>query len=268
MARPDPVQPTRTDGLVTRDIFGVGVIDTDRAGAARLVEAAIASGRLLRVAFLNAHNANVARADADLRACLRLFAVFADGLGMDLAARMIHGSAFSDNLNGTDFVPALLAASTKPLRVALWGGRPGVAQKAAGALSIIAPQHQFSVACHGFADAARQASALTAMARERPDMLIVCLGTPAQEKWTARTISARHCSVVITAGALFDFLAEEVARAPGWLRALRGEWLFRLAQEPSRLWKRYLLGNPLFMSYVLRQKLAALRIARQNDPAR
>ncbi|WP_327437332.1 WecB/TagA/CpsF family glycosyltransferase [Ensifer adhaerens] len=68
--------------------------------------------------------------------------------------------------------------------------------------------------------------------------------------------------LVITVGALFDFVAEAFPRAPKFLRRMRLEWFFRLAVEPRRMWRRYVLGNPLFLFYVLWHKLSGR--AREN----
>ena len=82
---------------------------------------------------------------------------------------------------------------------------------------------------------------------------------PRQEKWVAHKIDARHCTLPIAVGALFDFLSGTVPRAPMWMRRLRLEWFYRLSHEPRRLWRRYVIGNPLFMLRVLRQKLSGAK---------
>ena len=88
------------------------------------------------------------------------------------------------------------------------------------------------------------------------------MGVPRQELWIARHIDARHCTLPIAVGALLDFLSGTVPRAPLWMRQLRLEWLFRLWVEPGRLWRRYVVGNPLFLLRVIRQKLS-----RKPEPA-
>lgn len=81
------------------------------------------------------------------------------------------------------------------------------------------------------------------------------MGVPRQELWIARNLTEKHCTLPIAVGALLDFLSGAVPRAPGWMRRMRLEWLFRLIVEPGRLWRRYIVGNPLFLARVLRQKL-------------
>ena len=87
-------------------------------------------------------------------------------------------------------------------------------------------------------------------------MLLVAMGVPRQELWIARHIDERHCTLPIAVGALLDFLSGAVPRAPLWMRRLRLEWLFRLVVEPGRLWRRYVVGNPLFLVRVVRQRLS------------
>jgi exopolysaccharide biosynthesis WecB/TagA/CpsF family protein len=91
------------------------------------------------------------------------------------------------------------------------------------------------------------------------DLLLVAFGNPRQEIWIAERITHEHAHLAIGVGALFDFLAGEVQRAPRWLRAARLEWAYRLMLEPARLWRRYVLGNPAFLLRVLRQKRAMPR---------
>src|SRR5205807_8341367 len=85
----------------------------------------------------------------------------------------------------------------------------------------------------------------------RPDILLVGMGTPKQELWVQRHADRLNVDVVWTVGALFDFVSGRVPRAPGWLADNGLEWIFRLAVEPRRMWRRYLLGNPIFLSRVL-----------------
>lgn len=247
--------------VATRDVGGVAIAVLDREAALRLVGDAFAARRHLKLAFCNAHLVNLATHDALLRRRLADFLVLADGVGVDIGARLLHGSAFPANLNGTDFTPALLAAQAQPLRVALFGGRSGVADKAAARLAREFPRHRFHVAGHGFIDESGKAAMLESLAADPPDLLLVALGNPLQEDFIAERIDARHAHVAAGIGALFDFLAGEVARAPQAVRALRLEWAYRLWLEPGRLWRRYVLGNPIFLLRMLRLKLSARRPA-------
>ncbi len=253
--------PARTP-VATRDIGGVAIAVLDRAEALRVVGEAMTDGRHLKLAFCNAHLVNLVAQDEGLRRRLAGFLVLADGIGVDIGARLLHGAPFPANLNGTDFTPALLAAQARPLRVALFGGRPAVADKAAAWLALEFPRHRFDVAGHGFLGETEKAAMLERLAADPPDLLLVALGNPLQETFICEQIDARHAHVAAGIGALFDFLAGEVARAPETVRALRLEWAYRLWLEPGRLWRRYVLGNPVFLLRMLRLKFSARRPTR------
>lgn len=216
----------------------------------------ITGGGHAKVAFANAHMVNTAFAHPTLARALDRFLILPDGIGVDLGARMLEGRAFPANLNGTDLVPALLTQAQSPLSVALFGGKPGVAERAAAALATLAPSHHYTVLSDGYGGAACHEAVRAQLAANRADIVLVALGNPLQELWIHEHLDARHCGLALGVGALFDFLAGEVARAPLWIRQLRLEWAFRLAQEPGRLWRRYVVGNPLFLWRMLIQAVS------------
>ena len=237
-----------------RDILGVAVRDVTRDAALAALHADIASGTHRRVAFLNAHGANLAATDPAFRAALERFIVLPDGIGVDIAAWALHGRRFLANLNGTDLVPALLAGARAPLRVGLYGAKPGIAARAAAGFAALDGRHDYRAMAHGYVDADAERALLGALCAWRPDILLVALGAPGQETWIARRITQDHCTLAIGVGGLLDFTAGAVPRAPAWVRRMRMEWVHRLAREPGRLWRRYLLGNPVFLARVLRRR--------------
>lgn len=93
----------------------------------------------------------------------------------------------------------------------------------------------------------------------QPDIVWVGLSTPKQERWMAAHVSRLNSSVLVGVGAAFDFNADLKKRAPLWMQKSGLEWLFRLLDEPKRLWKRYLINNPLFILGVIRQILGLKR---------
>ncbi len=230
---------------------------TDEAALALLIEA-MRVREHVKLAFANSHVVNVSLRNPALADALRQFLVLPDGIGVDLGSHLLYGAPFVANLNGTDFVPRLIGSCRAPIKVGLVGARPGVAERAAQRLAGMAPQHQYRVFGHGFFGVYDEAALLDAIAADRPDLLLVAFGNPQQETWIADKLGRDHCSVAAGVGALFDFLAGEVVRAPVWVRRVRLEWLFRLGQEPARLWRRYLVGNPLFMMRIVLQKLRGL----------
>ncbi|WP_274630067.1 WecB/TagA/CpsF family glycosyltransferase [Arvimicrobium flavum] len=239
-----------------RDIVGVRVAALHWSAAIELMQSRIADRHHTKVAFLNAHVANCAAADREFKQALRDFLVLPDGVGVDIASKLLHGEPLPANLNGTDFVPALLSQTQTPLTVGLIGGRRANLDGAVAALRRNIPQHHYRAVADGFFSETETAAICADLAAERPDILLVAMGVPKQEKWIAQHLDQRHATLPLAVGALFDFFAGAVPRAPGWVRRLRCEWLFRLWIEPGRLWRRYLIGNPQFLWRVLKQKIA------------
>ena len=235
-------------------ILGISVVAIRWDDAIALLARLIAERRFTKVSFLNAHNANIAYTDPVFAEALDDFLILPDGVGVDLAAKLLYGAPFPDNLNGTDFVPAFLQASTRPLTVGLLGATRVNAEAASVKLAALAVQHNFVVIHDGYFSAAQEPEIIGRIAALRPDMLLVAMGVPRQELWIARHIDERHCTMPVAVGALLDFLSGSVPRAPLWMRRLRLEWLFRLAVEPGRLWRRYVVGNPVFLWRVVKQR--------------
>jgi len=211
------------------------------------------------VAFLNAHAANLAWRDRAFAQGLERFLVLNDGFGIDLASRFHYGRAFPDNLNGTDFLPDYLAATRHRFRIFLLGARPEVVADAAAALTERFPQHQVVGWRDGYFDLSAEGAIAEQIRRSGADLLLVGMGVPRQELWLARNFEETGCRLGFAVGALFDFLSGRVRRAPLWLRGLRAEWLFRLCLEPRRLWRRYVIGNALFLLRVGRMTAAGRR---------
>ncbi|MEO5758716.1 MAG: WecB/TagA/CpsF family glycosyltransferase [Mesorhizobium sp.] len=237
-------------------ILGISVLAIHWDDAIALLTRLIDERRFTKVSFLNAHNANIAYTDPVFAEALDDFLILPDGVGVDLAAKLLYGAPFPDNLNGTDFVPAFLQASTRPLTVGLLGATRVNAEAASVKLAALAVQHRFVVIHDGYFSGSEETTVVDRIASLRPDVLLVAMGVPRQELWIARHIDASHCTLPIAVGALLDFLSGAVPRAPLWMRQLRLEWLFRLLVEPARLWRRYVVGNPLFLWRVVGQKLS------------
>lgn len=247
--------PASRDGQ-HRDIMGIRVAALGWSQALDELKAALVGDGPQRIFnFLNANNANLAMRNPIYRQGLSKCEVLPDGFGVDIASRALHGTAFPANLNGTDFIPALLVHTERPMKVALIGGRPAVLEAALANFRTATPWHEFVAVSDGFFGQSGSARVLQDLSVLNPDITLVGMGSPSQEIWIADNIRQGHGRVVFGVGALFDFVSGAVPRAPQSIRNLRLEWLWRLIQEPSRLWRRYILGNPVFLFYVLRYKV-------------
>jgi exopolysaccharide biosynthesis WecB/TagA/CpsF family protein len=228
-------------------ILGVGVCKLTGDQVLHAIGQSAAEGSPQVLAYVNAHTLNLAVRDRELRAALgRSALVMNDGLGVSLAARM-RGERFPENLNGSDFTVQLLElAADKGWGVFLLGCEPGVADRASNQLSKRIESLRIVGTCHGFTG--ESDDLLAKRIRDAgAGMLIVAFGSPRQETWIDRNLEATGALVGVGVGAFLDFSAGKVVRAPRWMNILGIEWCFRLLQEPRRLWRRYIIGNPLFL---------------------
>jgi beta-1,4-glucosyltransferase len=172
-------------------------------------------------------------------------AIVNDGVGMDIAAVFKHGVRFPENLNGTDFVPHFFKQLTRPTKIFLLGGQPGVAAKAAVVITGLSGQVVVGVQ-DGFTPIAPEE--LTALINtSEAEVVLVALGDPKQEEWIRDNMHASNATLFVCVGALFDFLSGKALRAPRWVQRLRMEWFFRLLQEPRRLARRYSIDIVRFL---------------------
>ncbi|MCX5868911.1 MAG: WecB/TagA/CpsF family glycosyltransferase [Proteobacteria bacterium] len=237
------------------NIFGVRV---DRLRAEEVlaeVENYLGGDRARRIYFVYANCLNVAYSDQEFREILkRADLVLNDGLGLEIAGRVL-GKPFPENLCGTDFLPLVLErAGRLGKSVYLLGGKPGNVEACGERLAREIPGIKLVGIQSGyFTDEALVTDSIRAA---RPDLLLVGMGVPIQEKLIDRWIPALPVRLAIGVGAFLDFYSGAVPRAPLWVRRRRMEWLFRLVREPRRLWRRYLVGNMTFLLRLLRFRLA------------
>ena len=239
----------------TLELLGVRIDRLTRSEAVARVDALLATPGPSALQYVNAHSLNLACEDAAYRDVLaRTALVLNDGVGLSVAGRM-SGRPFPDNLNGSDFTPVVLQRATaQGLSVGFYGGRPGVAAEAARRLSAQIPGLRVAGLLDGYAIQDPGAAA-QAVAAWEADVLVVALGNPAQEIWIDRYAAQTGTRLATGVGAFLDFTAGRVPRAPAWMNRIGVEWLWRLWQEPGRMWRRYVLGNPRFLLRVARQTL-------------
>jgi alpha-1,3-mannosyltransferase len=246
-------------GQDARTILDVPILVKTSDEAIELLDSQIDRKAPAIVVFANAHTLNSTAIDHRVHSILDRSIVFNDGVGVDIASRLLFGKAFPENLNGTDFIPQYLRNTKHRLRVFLLGGQPEVAFKAAGRLAKMAPQHDFVGSCHGYYSKSELPAIIAHIRRSRADILLVAMGNPYQEAWLNEHLEGTGCQLGFGVGGLFDFIAGVVPRAPQWVQAARIEWAFRLLQQPARLWRRYLVQMPVFLVRVSRQWLAGAR---------
>jgi exopolysaccharide biosynthesis WecB/TagA/CpsF family protein len=201
------------------------------------------SERSFLLSFVNAHAVNLACNDPQFfRALMSADVLLRDGLGGQILMRAI-GRRPGWNMNGTDFIPRILAAS-KSIPIALYGSSAEVSSLAAAALL---NEGAFRVThCDGFRSPEHYVRMIEA---DKPRVVVLGMGMPKQELIADAILKASAQPIlVINGGAILDFMSGRFKRAPAILRRFGAEWLFRLWLEPRRLWRRYLIGNTQFLA--------------------
>eukprot|EP00873_Tetraselmis_striata_P026159 jgi/Tetstr1/446423/TSEL_033965.t1 len=220
----------------------VAVARLTQAQAIQELLAHVPDGPALRVAFANAHGLLLAMDDPKFAQTLDGFLVLNDGIGAEIGARLLTGEGFPDNLNGTDFVPALLAAAPSGTRVYLLGAKPEIVARAAEEFAAAYPGIVICGHRDGYFGPDAHAEIIAGINAAAPDILLVAMGNPKQEHLIETLAPSLDVPLMLGVGALFDFTAGEVARAPTAMRKYGLEWVFRFLQEPKRLGGRYTLG--------------------------
>lgn len=237
----------------------------------RIVDFARDRSRLHQVVTANADFAARARTDPHFHAALlEADLVTADGMPVVWASRLL-GGAVPERVTGADLVPALARrCAQEGLSIYLLGARPEVSSAAAGRLAAQCPGLRLAgVHSPPVADlsAMDHAGILRRIRAARPDILLVAFGSPKQELWIRRHAGALPVPVAIGVGASLDFLAGRVRRAPEWMQRAGAEWLWRLGNEPRRLWRRYAYDAGAFGAPLARQVWAARRLLAARQPS-
>jgi len=202
-----------------------------------------------------------AERDASFReAYARADLCLADGMPLVWASRLL-GASLPEKVSGSDLLlPLMQLAAQRRWRVYLVGGGPGVAEESGQRLRAehgvrIVGTDSPVVGPDGAADKSERT--LERLREARPDLVLVAFGAPKQELWIDRFADQLAPAVAIGVGASLDFLTGSVRRAPAWMSRAGLEWLYRLAREPRRLWRRYLVEDPAFIMIVGRSRRAA-----------
>lgn len=179
-----------------------------------------------------------------------------DGMPMVWVNRL-RGNAHVSRVYGPDLMLQILSLSlTRGWKHYFYGGAEGVADLLARKMQTRFPGLQvagtFSPPFRALTDD-EDRDITHRINSSDPDIVWVGLSTPKQEYWMHRHLGRIHSPVMIGVGAAFDFHAGLKAQAPPWMQTIGMEWFYRLLSEPKRLWKRYLMNNPLFLWYMLQQ---------------
>jgi N-acetylglucosaminyldiphosphoundecaprenol N-acetyl-beta-D-mannosaminyltransferase len=257
-ARPAAAPPGRPPGRPRLRLGQLHVDGVTFAQAIDVIAAMIEDGVGGAVFTPNVDHVVMAEHDGGFRRAYEGAALsLADGMPIVWASRLL-GSPLPEKISGSDLaLPLMERAEREGWRVYLLGGAPGVGPKAAERLVARFPR----IAIAGTdaphidmsASPASRADVVERVRASKADVVLVALGAPKQELWIAEVAHHLRPAVLLGVGASIDFIAGTARRAPPWMSASGLEWIHRFAQEPRRLWRRYLLRDPEFLLIVLRE---------------
>ena len=255
-AKADPNATYTAAGVSATRILDVPVSIINMSVALDTIVEWIRARRAHYICVRDVHGIMRAQDDAELkRIHYEAGLVTPDGMPLVWISRW-RGHRTVSRVCGADLVSALCERSVQTgARHYFYGGKPGVAERMAAALTKRFPGLQ--VAGMGTPpfralSSAEDEAAVAEISKTNPDIVWVGLSTPKQEYWMRDHVGRIPGATLIGVGAAFDFYAGDVKRAPRWMHLLGLEWLHRLLSEPRRLWRRYLLLAPRFVMLVLR----------------
>jgi len=241
-------------------IAGIPVANLSEDETVAAIDQLISDGGSHYAAVVNAAKIVAANSDERLKhILLDADLVTADGMSVVWASRVL-GHPLKQRVTGIDLSERLIAhAAVRGLSVYLLGAREesvrGVVERFTKKYSSlkIAGYH------NGYFTDSESQSLVESIRISRADLLFVAMGSPAQEYWIASNIETAGVRFALGVGGSFDHLSGLARRAPRWMQRIGFEWLYRFLREPSRMWRRYLIGNSLFIWLIARQRLSHSR---------
>jgi N-acetylglucosaminyldiphosphoundecaprenol N-acetyl-beta-D-mannosaminyltransferase len=243
--------------IARSNILGVGVSAINMEIALRTIEGWISRQETHYVCVTGVHGVMESCRDDELRRIHNAAGlVTPDGMPLVWLSRMM-GFGQVERVYGPDLMLAVCERSAaKGYRHFFYGGAKGVAERLISRLQSRIPglllAGNYSPPFRALSPA-EDAAVVKRINAAEPDIVWVGISTPKQERWMAQHRSRLNAPVLIGVGAAFDFHAGIKRQAPCWMQKNGLEWLFRLAAEPRRLWRRYLTNNPAFLWLMLLQ---------------
>jgi N-acetylglucosaminyldiphosphoundecaprenol N-acetyl-beta-D-mannosaminyltransferase len=255
MANPEFVHPYA-------DVLGVKVSAVNMQRSVYLADRWIAAGEPGYVCAAAVHGVMEAQSDSELmRAFNQAFLNIPDGMPMTWVGHL-QGCHQMDRVFGPDFMAAMCRLSVeRGYRNFLYGGKPGVAQELSMNLTRRFPGLQIVGAYtppFGSLTQEQEAELLRQIEKTKPHILWVGISSPKQERFMAKYVESLHIPLMAGVGAAFDFHSGRIHDCSAWIKRAGLQWLHRLAQDPRRLWRRYLYSIPAFLWHIALQ-LSGLR---------
>jgi N-acetylglucosaminyldiphosphoundecaprenol N-acetyl-beta-D-mannosaminyltransferase len=242
-------------------VAGIDIAAVSMPEAADAMLALTGRGEPQLVVTPNVDHVVVAERDPEFAAAYASAALrLADGAPLVFLARLL-GTPLPERVTGVDLTRELLSRCERTGQSAFFfGGSPAALSSALARIRVEHPDLAIAGAGSPTVDLDQQTEdereALAAMRAAAPDLVFVFLGSPKGEKWFLRRRAELAPGVFVSVGATVDFLAGTVRRAPAWVQSIGLEWLWRLAHEPRRLFRRYVIQDSRFAVIAARELLA------------
>jgi N-acetylglucosaminyldiphosphoundecaprenol N-acetyl-beta-D-mannosaminyltransferase len=236
------------------EIFGIKINKVSMDGIVHLINGYLSENTKRIVFYINAHSINISNSDKAFVKNINLAdLVYCGGLGPVIAARILKNIKLSKTTT-PDFIFEILSLMEKNNRsVFFLGGKDNDLFVMVNKLKKMFPKLKIAGFNNGyFSD---NKLIISKINKARPDLLLIGMGSPMQEKWIIDNYAQINAKVFWSVGAIFEILSGKYKRLPKILNDYGFEWVFRLIQEPRRLWRRYLIGNVIYSYNLVREYL-------------
>ena len=220
------------------------------------VEKIIARGVPTQHVVINANKVNLMNEDPELKRIVNECPLInADGISILWAAKVL-GLPIKERVTGIDlFLNLVKVASEKGYKIYLFGAKEEVVRKVKKVFEEEYPTLQIVGYRNGYFTEEDEPEIVKNMAESGADMMFVAFSSPKKEYWINKYIDQLNIPFVMGVGGSFDVVAGVTERAPKWVQIRGFEWLYRLVQEPRRMWRRYVIGNAQFIGYTVKAKI-------------
>ena len=234
------------------NILGVNVGILTRHRLTALLRECLDSGLTGWFSYVNVYAINISQTQPWFRLFLNdSLVTYCDGQGVRLGASIL-GKSIPERIVMSDWIYDVCElAVMRQTRVFLLGSTSEIIESAVEVLRYLYPELDIAGYHHGFVSDIDSEVLVQQINKANPDLLVVGMGMPHQEEWMLKYRERLNVRILLNAGSCFDYVAGAKKRCPAWMGIMGLEWLYRLAQEPRRLWKRYLIGNPRFLFRIL-----------------
>jgi N-acetylglucosaminyldiphosphoundecaprenol N-acetyl-beta-D-mannosaminyltransferase len=208
------------------------------------------------ISYINVHTIDIANQVPWYREFIAdALVTYCDGEGVRFGA-YLEGENIPERITLSEYIYDLAETAVEhKLKLFFLGGTADVAERASKRLKELYPAICITGYHHGYFLEQENTEVIGRINAAQPDILFLGMGVPRQEDWTRNNFDRLNVKIAWMGGGFLDTLSGTLRECPRWLSTIGFMWLFRLAQEPKRLWKRYLIGNPMFVLRILKAQI-------------